>query len=205
MARSRAWKTVSPAGRPMSCRARVAERARVSSRGSAASRPRNWAWAGLGTVIGSRSSAAAAWRYLKKLSERGDPAVERLGGGSGGDQVVAPGVDVGDGGLRKSSVASLGPGDLAEGDEGHDVLAVGTLGVLAGAAGDPGFEDLGDREEELLDAFLDPARRGAGQDRRQFADESFGEHDQLARASIVASLRPFASMLPCPHSICDDA
>ena len=59
----------------MSWRARVAERARVSSRGSAASRPRNWAWAGLGTVMGSRSSAAAACRYLKnELSE----AIRRL-------------------------------------------------------------------------------------------------------------------------------
>ena len=125
----------------MSWRARVAERARVSSRGSAASRPRNWAWAGLGTVIGSRSSAAAAWRYLKKLSQRGDPAVERLGGGPVGDELVAPGVDVGDRGLQEPDRV-VGPGDLAEGDEGHDVLAVGALGVLAGAAGDPGLEDV---------------------------------------------------------------
>ena len=53
----------------------------------------------------------------------------------------------------------------AEGDEGHDVLAVGALGCVLGPAGDPGLEDLGDREEEPLDAFLDPAGRGAGEKR----------------------------------------
>ena len=54
---------------------RVAERARVSSRGSPASRPRNWAWAELGKVIGTRRSTAAAWTYLKKLER---DAIRRL-------------------------------------------------------------------------------------------------------------------------------
>jgi hypothetical protein len=48
----------------MSCRARAADSARVSSTGAADSREMNWAWAALGTVIGSRSSAAAPARYL---------------------------------------------------------------------------------------------------------------------------------------------
>jgi hypothetical protein len=46
--------TDSPAGIARSCRARVADNARVSSTGSEDSREM-----GLGTVIGSRSSAAA--------------------------------------------------------------------------------------------------------------------------------------------------
>ena len=48
----------------MSCRARVAERALVSSRGSDEPRGMNWAWAGFGTVMGSRNSEATPWRYL---------------------------------------------------------------------------------------------------------------------------------------------
>ena len=48
----------------MSCRARVAERALVSSRGSDEPRGMNWACAGLGTVMGSRNSEATPWRYL---------------------------------------------------------------------------------------------------------------------------------------------
>ena len=38
--------------------------ARVPSSGSDDSRAMNWAWAGLGTLTGSRSSAAAPARYL---------------------------------------------------------------------------------------------------------------------------------------------
>jgi hypothetical protein len=91
--------------------------------------------------------------------------------------VIAPGVDVGHGGLQEPDRV-VGPGDLAE---AHDVLAVGALGVLARAAGDPGLEDPGDREEELSHPLLDPARGGAGENRRQVADESLGEDDQLAR------------------------
>ena len=83
---------------------------------------------------------------------------------------------------------------LAEGNERHDILAVGALRVPAGAAGDPGFKYLGDREEELFDPFLDPARTVAGEDRRQFTDESFGEDDQLARA-VDRPLNP----IQCTH------
>ena len=64
LAESRLDRVFIPEGSPTSCRARVAEVARVSSRGSAASRPRNRACAGFGIVIGSRSSVAVAWRYL---------------------------------------------------------------------------------------------------------------------------------------------
>ena len=64
IARSRKSKTESPDGSPMSCRALVAERALVSSRGSDDPREMNWAWAGFGTVIGSRNSEATPWRYL---------------------------------------------------------------------------------------------------------------------------------------------
>ena len=158
------------------------ERARVSSRGSAVSRPRNWAWAGLGTVIGNRSSAAAAWRYLKKLERDAIRQLRVFRGSAFGDQVVAPAVDFGDGGPKQGRRVAR-PGDLAEGDEGHDVLAVSPLGVPARPAGNPRFEYLGDREVETSDPFLDPARRAAGEDRRQFPDESFGEHDQLPRTS----------------------
>ena len=55
---------ISRHGIPISCRARVSESARVSSTGSEDSREMNCAWAGLGTVIGSRSSAAAPVRNL---------------------------------------------------------------------------------------------------------------------------------------------
>jgi len=48
----------------MSWRALVADSARVSSSGSVDSREMNWACAGFGTVMGSRSSAAAAASYL---------------------------------------------------------------------------------------------------------------------------------------------
>src|ERR1700682_2217587 len=51
----------------MTCRARVADSARVSSWASVDSRPMNWACAGFGTVMGNRSSAAAAPRYLQEL------------------------------------------------------------------------------------------------------------------------------------------
>jgi hypothetical protein len=64
MARSRKSITESPAGIPMSCRARVAESARVSSTGSDFARAMNWASAGFGTTIGNRNSAAQPARYL---------------------------------------------------------------------------------------------------------------------------------------------
>jgi hypothetical protein len=54
MAQSRSSMTESPVIMASSCRARVSDNARVSSTGSEASRAMNCAWAGFGTVIGSR-------------------------------------------------------------------------------------------------------------------------------------------------------
>ena len=137
---------------------------------------------------------------LEEAGQRGDAAVERLGGGVGGDQVVAPGVDVGDGGLQEADRV-LGPADLAEGDEGHDVLAVGPLGVPAGAAGDPGVEDAGDREEELLDAVLDlvgavPARIGG----RSRTSPS-GRTTIAPGVAVVSSACPFDTSMLAPFSV----
>ena len=132
-------------------------------------------------MIGSRSSAAAAWRYLKnELSE----AIRRLrvlgaapSATSWSRQAWTSATD----GLQQRDRV-VGPGDLAEGDEGHDVLAVGALGVFARAAGDPGLEDAGDREEETVDAFLDLVGCRAGEDRRQVADDPLGEDEDLGRS-----------------------
>ena len=59
----------------MSCRARVADRALVSSRGSDDPRGMNWAWAGFGTVMGRRNSEATPWEVLVKLESE---AIRRL-------------------------------------------------------------------------------------------------------------------------------
>ena len=91
---------------------------------------------------------------LEEARQGGDAAVECHGGGTAGEELVAPGVDVADRGLEEGGRAYW-PGNVHKSDEGHDVLAVGPLGVLARPAGDPGLEDPGDREEELLDALLD--------------------------------------------------
>ena len=50
------------------------------------------------------------------------------------------------------------------------------VGVVAGAAGDPSLEDVGEREEELLDPLLDPAGGGAGED---------GEMRRVQRADVA--------------------
>ena len=52
------------------------------------------------------------------------------------------------------------------------------VGVVAGAAGDPSLEDVGEREEELLDPLLDdPAGGGAGED-----GESAGCRGRMSRS-----------------------
>ena len=70
-----------------------------------------------------------------------------LGALAVGEHQVAEGLDVGDRD-REEPGRVLGPADPEELDEGHDVLAVGPLGVLRLAAGDPALEDLGDRGVE---------------------------------------------------------
>jgi len=97
--------------------------------------------------------------------------------------------------VRKIVVASSGQADLHESDEGHDVLAVGAWGVVAGTSGDPGFENLGDGEEEPLDAFLNLLGRRAGGDRRQVANAPLGEDEKFTRGLD----RPLKLSLNCIH------
>jgi hypothetical protein len=120
---------------------------------------------------------------FEETGERSDPPVEGFWGGPAGDEMIAPGVDVGDGGVEEHR-RILRPADASEADEAHDVLAVGALGVRAGAARDPGFEDLRDGMEELLDAHLDTTGDAGGEDGGQLAEDALGGDDLCTRGLV---------------------
>ena len=63
-------------------------------------------------------------------------------------------LDVGDRGEEQLG-GLLGPGEAAEVGEAEDIAAVGALGMGAGPAGDPAFEQLGDAAIEAFGAGTD--------------------------------------------------
>ena len=123
----------------MSCRARVAERALVSSRGS--DEPAGDEL-GVGRIRDGDGQPELGGDALEVLVERGqdrDPAVDGLRGLGLGEHPIAERQDVGDRD-REEPGRFLGPADAEEADEVHHVLAVGPLGVLARPPRDPALE-----------------------------------------------------------------
>jgi hypothetical protein len=59
------------------------------------------------------------------------------------------------------------PVDLGEGQEGEQVLTVGALGVRAGAAADPAFQQFGDVEDKAVYLVLDAQGIASVEDGRQ--------------------------------------
>src|SRR5262245_58484893 len=126
MARFRKSKTESPAGNPINCRARVADRALVSSRGSDDPRGMNWAW------VGDRDRqpelGGDPLEVLVEAGERGDSPVDGLGG-HGGFLHLAPELkDICDRDGEEMG-GFLGPLDAEKRDEGKNVAAIRSLGV----------------------------------------------------------------------------
>jgi hypothetical protein len=89
-----------------------------------------------------------------------------LGGLAFGHHAVAPAMYIGDRGKQQPKCI-LGPADIKEIDKAQDIAAIGALGVGAGAARDPAFEQLGDAGIEAFGAFAHLRGLMAGENRRQ--------------------------------------
>ena len=155
----------------MSCRARVAERALVSSRGSDEPAGDELGVCRVRDRDGQPKLGGHALEVLVERAQRRDPAVDGLGGLGLGEHLIAERQDVGDRD-REEPGRFVGPAEPEEADEVHHVLAVGPLRVLARPPSDPALEDVGDGEVEASDLGFD--RRGVptDQDRRQLRPAS---------------------------------
>jgi hypothetical protein len=122
-------------------------------------------------LIGRRSSAAAPGQVLVEARERGDAAVEGLGGLTFLPHGIAPALDVGDRGAQQP-FRLLRPVDAEELDEAQDVAPVGALGVGAATPGGPALEHFGDTAVEAFGAGLESRGNMACQHRRQLIGRS---------------------------------
>jgi len=148
-----------------------------------------------------------ALEVLVEARQRGDPAVDGLGGLGLGDHAIAKRQDFCDRD-REEPRGFLGPAKSHELDEVHDVLAVGALGVRRGAPGDPALEDLGDGLVEVPDLGGDGRRRAADQDRRQLrlrfvhrtASRGQGRFPVLATCPVILRvIHPFKTTSSAAH------
>ena len=142
-----------------------------------------------------------ALEVLVEAGERGDPAVDRLGRLVLGDHQIPEGQHVGHGhGEQPGRV--VGPAQPQVLAEGHDVPAVGPLGMLRRPAGDPALEDVGDGVVETLDLGGDLRRRPAEQDGRQLGPAVLEDYHQLRprRRPSLSSMTPpvFNEKVPPP-------
>jgi hypothetical protein len=118
-----------------------------------------------------------ARQVLVEARERGDAAVEGLGGLGCGRHGVAPALHVSDRGEQQPE-GFLRPGEAKEVDETQDVASVGALSMVAGAAGDPTLEQLGDAAIEAFGPGAELRGLVAGEDGRQLV--GIPQDDQVA-------------------------
>ena len=129
----------------------------------------NWAWGGIRDVDGQPEFGGGAGQVFVEAGERGDAAIEGLGGLGCSHHGVAPALHVGDRGHQQHE-GLLGPAEAEEVDETRDVAAVGALSMMAGAAGDPALEQLGDAGKEAFGPGAELRGQVAGEDGRQLAE-----------------------------------
>jgi hypothetical protein len=102
---------------------------------------------------------------------------EGLGGLGCGHHGVAPALYVGNRGQQQPRTL-LRPAEAEEVDETQDVTAIGALSMVAGAAGDPALEQLGDAGVEALRPGAELRGLMAGEDGRQLV--RIPQDDQVA-------------------------
>jgi hypothetical protein len=148
----------------------------------------------IGDVDGQAQFGGGAGQVFVEARERGDAAVEGLGGLGRGQHGVTPALDIGDRG-EQQAVGVPRPAKAEELDETQDIAAVGALGMGAGAAGDPAFKQFGDATIEAFGPRPDLRGEMAGQDRREFV--GCAQHDQVplvcraGRCGLALLVRPF--------------